>query len=138
MGYPGATSGASGWTHPRSQASLHVAEKVARFLAGISPEEKMGRALRYVSKESMSGGKVHAAQINGGPAIVTTSRDRPVSAPVLDVAEGLIETIYLVANLNKLAGLRKTRAYPPPGRPKSLPWPCHTRAGRLRLRGVTA
>jgi RNA polymerase sigma-70 factor (ECF subfamily) len=50
--------------------------------------------------------RVHLAQINGGPGIVVAVGGRPISALVLDVADGLVRTIHLVANPEKLAGVR--------------------------------
>ena len=43
---------------------------------------------------------------NGGPGIVVTSEGEPVAALVLDVAGGAVRTVHLVANPEKLAGVR--------------------------------
>src|SRR5918994_1544297 len=82
------------------------AEKVARFLLAVATEERMVRFLRSVGSESVAADlRVHMARINGGPGVVITSQGRPVSALVLDVADGAIQTIHLVANPEKLAGV---------------------------------
>ncbi len=81
-------------------------EKVARFLLAVATEERTARFLRSVGAEPSLDVRVHLAQINGGPGVVITSGDRPVSALVLDVADGLVRTIHLVANPEKLAGVR--------------------------------
>jgi hypothetical protein len=83
------------------------AEKVARFLVAVATEERMARFLRSVGSEPVAGDlRVHMARINGGPGVVITSQGRPVSALVVDVADGAIQTIHLVANPEKLAGVR--------------------------------
>ena len=82
------------------------AEKVARFLVAVATEERTARFLRSVGAEPSLDVRVHLAQINGGPGIVVAVGGRPISALVLDVADGLVRTIHLVANPEKLAGVR--------------------------------
>jgi RNA polymerase sigma-70 factor (ECF subfamily) len=82
------------------------AEKVARFLLAIATEEQTMRFLRSVEAETSLDVRVHLAQVNGGPGVVITSGDRPISALVLDVTDGLVRTIHLVANPEKLVGVR--------------------------------
>jgi RNA polymerase sigma-70 factor (ECF subfamily) len=82
------------------------AEKVARFLLSVATEERTARFLRSVGAEPSLDVRVHLTQINGGPGIVVTSEGRPISALILDVADGLVRTIHLVANPEKLAGVR--------------------------------
>lgn len=89
---------------------VHGAEKVARFLVAIVGEEQMARFLRSVGSESSGGPRVHLAQINGETGVVITAGDDPISALVLDVSDGLVRTIRLVANPEKLAGVRETGA----------------------------
>ena len=82
------------------------AEKVARFLLSVANEEQTARFLRSVGAEPSLDVRVHLAQINGGPGIIVAVGGRPISALVLDVADGLVRTIHLVANPEKLAGVR--------------------------------
>ncbi len=82
------------------------AEKVARFLLAVATEERTARFLESVGSEEGSDVRVHLAQINGGPGVVVAAGGRPISALVLDVADGLVRTIHLVANPEKLAGVR--------------------------------
>ena len=89
---------------------VHGAEKVARFLVAIVGEEQMARFLRSVGSESSGGPRVHLAQINGETGVVITAGDDPISALMLDVSDGLVRTIRLVANPEKLAGVRETGA----------------------------
>jgi RNA polymerase sigma-70 factor (TIGR02957 family) len=90
---------------------IRGAEKVARFLLAVATEERMARFLRSVGSEPVAADlRVHMAPVNGGPGVVITSRGRPVSALVLDVIGGAVQTIHLVANPEKLAGVRGIEA----------------------------
>jgi RNA polymerase sigma-70 factor (ECF subfamily) len=82
------------------------AEKVARFLIAVATEERTARFLRSVEAEPSLDVRVHLAQVNGGPGVVVAAGGRLISALVLDVADGLVRTIHLVANPEKLAGVR--------------------------------
>jgi RNA polymerase sigma-70 factor (ECF subfamily) len=54
--------------------------------------------------------RIHLARVNGGPGVVITSGDEPISALVLDVSDGAVQTIHLVANPEKLTGVRAVEA----------------------------
>ena len=83
------------------------AEKVARFLLAVATEERMARFLRSVGSEPIVADlRVRVAQVNGGPGILVVSGNKPISALVLDVSEGVVRSIHLVANPEKLAGVR--------------------------------
>ena len=83
------------------------AEKVARFLLAVATEEQMARFLRSVGSEPIVADlRVSMAPVNGGPGILVVSGDKLISALVLDVSEGVVRTIHLVANPEKLAGVR--------------------------------
>jgi RNA polymerase sigma-70 factor (ECF subfamily) len=45
------------------------------------------------------------AEINGQPGIISYVGRRPISAVILDTVDGRIQTIYIVTNPEKLAGL---------------------------------
>jgi len=86
------------------------AEKVARFLVAVATEERIALFL-----ESDEGGptpnlSIRLAQVNGGPGIVATSHGEPITAIVLEVADGVVHTVHLVANPEKLARLRAVEA----------------------------
>jgi RNA polymerase sigma-70 factor, ECF subfamily len=49
---------------------------------------------------------VRLARVNDGPGLVATADGKPVGALVLEIAGGVIQTIDLIANPDKLAGLR--------------------------------
>jgi RNA polymerase sigma-70 factor (TIGR02957 family) len=86
------------------------AEKVARFLVAIVGEEQTARYLRSVGSEPSGEVRVHVAQVNGETGLVITAGGEPISALVLDVVDGLVKTIRMVANPEKLAGLRGIEA----------------------------
>jgi RNA polymerase sigma-70 factor (TIGR02957 family) len=86
---------------------VHGAEKVARFLLAVATEERMARFLRSVGSEPIVADlRVRVTPVNGGPGILVVSGDKPISALVLDVSEGVVRSIHLVANPEKLAGVR--------------------------------
>ena len=87
------------------------AEKVARFLVAITSEEQTARFLRSVGSSPSDEVRVYMARVNGGPGVVITAGDEPISALVLDVSGGLVRTIRLVANPEKLSGVRAVEAY---------------------------
>ena len=83
------------------------ADNVARFLLAVATEERMARFLRSVGSEPIVADlRVRVAPVTGGPGILVVSGDKPISALVLDVSEGVVRTIHLVANPEKLAGVR--------------------------------
>jgi RNA polymerase sigma-70 factor (TIGR02957 family) len=80
------------------------AAKVARFLSAISAQPYMG-----IDRSEMAAG---VAEINGGPGILVTARGRPITAVTTVIAGGRITAIQLVANPDKLRGLRAGRTLP--------------------------
>jgi hypothetical protein len=91
---PGVTLVADGGGRARApRRPVHGADNVARFLAAVAT--RPGQDVR-----------ARIAKVNGGPGIVVTSEGEPVAALVLDVAGGVVRTVHLVANPEKLAGLR--------------------------------
>ena len=82
------------------------AEKVARFLGAIVGEEQTSRFLRSVGSGPSGEVRAHLAGVNGETGVVITAGGVPISALVLEVTDGLVHTIRLVANPEKLAGLR--------------------------------
>jgi hypothetical protein len=86
---------------------IRGADKVARFLLAVATEERMARFLRSVGSEPIVADlRVRVAPVNGGPGILVVSGDKPISTLVLDVSDGVVRTIHLVANPEKLAGVR--------------------------------
>ena len=82
------------------------AQKVAQFLLAVATERQTARFLDYIGSQPSDEVRVHLAPVNGGPGIVITAGNEPISALVLDVSDGLVHTIRLVANPEKLTGVR--------------------------------
>ena len=80
------------------------AAKVARFLAAISDQPYMG-----IDRSEMT---IEVAEINGGPGILVTTGGRPITAVTTVIAGGRITAIHLVANPDKLRGIRAGRTLP--------------------------
>jgi RNA polymerase sigma-70 factor (ECF subfamily) len=78
---------------------IHGADHVGRFIIG---------ALRkFVPADHVS----RRAEINGQPGIITSVAGRPISAVILDLAEGRIQSIYIVTNPEKLVRLPGTACW---------------------------
>ena len=87
---------------------LHRPREVARFLLAVMTESQMARFLRSIEIEPPRDVRVDLAQVNGGPGIVVTSEGKPIAAIVLDVVGGMVQTVHLVANPEKLLRLHTT------------------------------
>ncbi|GAA3441163.1 RNA polymerase sigma-70 factor [Planomonospora venezuelensis] len=85
--------------------TLTGAGKVTRFLAAITTEAGIRRFLESAGAEAAGGLTVETAEVNGAPAVVAAAGGRPVAVFSLVVRDGLIETIYLLANPEKLTRL---------------------------------
>ncbi|GAA2893049.1 RNA polymerase sigma-70 factor [Streptosporangium fragile] len=81
------------------------ADKVARFLSSIASVEGARRFLESAGLPPASGFGMEITDVNGGPALVVTADGRPVTVFSLVVADGLIQTVFLVANPEKLSRL---------------------------------
>jgi hypothetical protein len=80
---------------------------VARFLLAVATEERLARFLRSVGSEPIVADlRVSMAPVTGGPGILVVSEGKPISVLVLGVSDGVVRTIYLVANPQKLDGVR--------------------------------
>jgi RNA polymerase sigma-70 factor, ECF subfamily len=78
------------------------ADKVARFFLAVW-------TLPYPGWPDVAEGPaldVHLARVNDGPGLLATAAGQPVGALVLEIADGLIQRIDLIANPDKLSGLR--------------------------------
>lgn len=79
----------------KSQAPLRVlrsADKVGRFLVGVAQKSLPGVSVRFL-------------ELNGGPAALILSGDKPDSVFQLDVADGRVQAVYIVRNPDKLRSL---------------------------------
>ena len=82
------------------------AEKVARFLVAVAGEERTARFLESVGSGPSGEVRVHLAPVNGKTGVVITAGGEPISTLILDVSDGVVQNVHLVANPKKLAGLR--------------------------------
>ncbi|MEV5547502.1 RNA polymerase sigma-70 factor [Streptomyces sp. NPDC052309] len=79
----------------KSRAPLRVlesADKVARFLVGAARKGIPDFSYRFL-------------EVNGGPALLALSGDKPDSVFQLDIADGRIQSVYIVRNPDKLRAL---------------------------------
>src|ERR687898_2384129 len=82
------------------------AQKVARFLFAVASERNTARFLESVGSEPSGEVRIHLAPVNGEPGVVITAGNEPISALLLEVSDSMVRTVRLVANPEKLAGVR--------------------------------
>ncbi|MET8858392.1 RNA polymerase sigma-70 factor [Streptomyces sp. NPDC004579] len=78
-----------------AQAPLRVldgAEKVGRFVVGVTKKGASGLSLRFL-------------EVNGGLAVLALSGGKPDSIIQLDVADGRVQCVYIVRNPEKLVSI---------------------------------
>ncbi|GAA2270298.1 RNA polymerase sigma-70 factor [Streptomyces atrovirens] len=83
----------------KSRAPLRVlesADHVGRFLLGVARKGVPDLSFRFL-------------ELNGGPAVLVLSGDKPDSVVQLDVADGRIRTVYVIRNPDKLRSLAEVR-----------------------------
>lgn len=79
----------------KSKAPLRVlesADKVGRFIVGVSQKGIPDASFRFL-------------ELNGGPALLVLSGDKPDSVFQLDVLDGHIQSVYIIRNPDKLRSL---------------------------------
>ncbi|EFL30634.1 ECF-sigma factor [Streptomyces viridochromogenes DSM 40736] len=79
----------------KSRAPLRVlrsADKVGRCLVGAARKGVPDHSLRFL-------------ELNGGPAVLVLSGDRPDSVFQLDIADGRVQAVYIIRNPDKLGSL---------------------------------
>ncbi|CAM5693850.1 RNA polymerase sigma-70 factor OS=Streptomyces tendae OX=1932 GN=GUR47_29890 PE=3 SV=1 [Streptomyces tendae] len=82
----------------RAKAPLRVLEssdKVARFLLGVA-------------RQGIPDATFHFLEVNGGPALLVRSGGKPDSMVQVDVADGRIQSVYVIRNPDKLVSLADT------------------------------
>jgi RNA polymerase sigma-70 factor (ECF subfamily) len=106
---PGVTLIADGGGKVRApRLPVHGADTVARFLLAGMTEAALALYLRLAPGEPLPAIRLVATDLVGGPGIVVIAGDKSIAAFVLDVADGLVHAVYLVANPDKLAGIENT------------------------------
>ncbi|MCT9076059.1 RNA polymerase sigma-70 factor [Streptomyces fulvoviolaceus] len=79
----------------KSKAPLRVlesADKVGRFLVGVTQKGVPDLSFRFL-------------ELNGGPAVLVLSGDKPDSVFQLDILDGHIQSVYIIRNPDKLRSL---------------------------------
>ncbi|GGW99586.1 RNA polymerase sigma-70 factor [Streptomyces lomondensis] len=71
---------------------LESADKVGRFLAGAAQKGLPDLSVRFL-------------ELNGGPAVLVLSGDKPDAVFQLDVADGRVQAVYVIRNPDKLRSL---------------------------------
>ncbi|OUC93765.1 RNA polymerase sigma factor SigJ [Streptosporangium minutum] len=92
----------------KAKAPLRVitgGEKVARFLLSAASSRGARRFLESLGAGPAADIETAVADVNGAPAAVVTAGGRPVSVFSLVIQDGLIQTVFLVANPEKMARL---------------------------------
>ncbi|MEU8176086.1 RNA polymerase sigma-70 factor [Microbispora hainanensis] len=82
---------------------LTGAMRVARFLVAIASAEGSARFLASIGASPGEKLDVGIAEVNGGPAIVAWLDGRPVTVISLVITDGLVDTVYLIANPDKMS-----------------------------------
>ncbi|MFS0691279.1 RNA polymerase sigma factor SigJ [Streptomyces nitrosporeus] len=71
---------------------IETAAKVGRFLAAVAQDRPAGTESRFT-------------EINGGPALVLFAGDRVDTVFQVDIAGGVVQSVYVIRNPDKFAGL---------------------------------
>ncbi|CAL9384236.1 MULTISPECIES: RNA polymerase sigma-70 factor [Streptomyces] len=79
----------------RSRAPLRVLESA----------DKVGRFLFAVAQQGIPDATFHFLELNGGPAVLVRSGGKPDSVVQVDVADGRIQSVYIIRNPDKLVSL---------------------------------
>ncbi|MEU6026832.1 RNA polymerase sigma-70 factor [Streptomyces tauricus] len=84
--------GDSGGLAPAPVRVIESADKVGRFLGGVMRKGVSDATFRFL-------------EVNGGPAFLVLSGDKPDSVFQLDIADGRIQCVYIIRNPQKLLSL---------------------------------
>lgn len=72
----------------------------------ITSAGKVGRFMAAIAQQGVADLEFEFAEINGAAALVGSLGGKPSAVMLLDVADGVIQSVYLVANPDKLAHLQ--------------------------------
>jgi RNA polymerase sigma-70 factor, ECF subfamily len=89
----------------KAKAPLRViqgADKVGRFLSAIANEEAAQAFMASIGAAPAKEFAFEIADVNAAPALVVYADGRPINVLAFVVEQGLIKTIYLVTNPEKL------------------------------------
>lgn len=88
---------------------IRGADKVARFLVAIADREGARGFLASIGLPESAEFGVRIGEVNGGPAVVVSADGTAITVLSLVVVDGLVSTVYLVANPDKLAAMSHRR-----------------------------
>ncbi|MFC4497133.1 RNA polymerase sigma-70 factor [Streptomyces ovatisporus] len=75
-------------------------------LRTITTADKVGRFLGAIAQQGLATMDFSLIEVNAAPALLATEQGVPSAVLQLDVADGRIQSVYIVANPDKLARLR--------------------------------
>ncbi|GAA2404892.1 RNA polymerase sigma-70 factor [Nonomuraea africana] len=93
----------------KARAPLRVLagrEKVGRFLTAVATADDIAKFMASIGVDDYADLTFEVTSVNGGPAVVMSAAGRVVTVISLVVADGRIDTIYLIANPEKMGHLR--------------------------------
>ncbi len=71
----------------------------------IETADKVGRFLHGIGRQSVPEPGFALREINGAPGLLVISQGRPHTVLVLEVTDGLVTTVYILTNPEKLGGV---------------------------------
>jgi RNA polymerase sigma-70 factor (ECF subfamily) len=99
----------------KAKAPLRVIkgeDKVSRFLTAISDAEGAQAYLDSIGVARAESFRFSIADVNAAPAIVVSADGRPILVLSLLVRDGLVDSIFMMANPEKLGGVSQTAGPP--------------------------
>jgi RNA polymerase sigma-70 factor (TIGR02957 family) len=85
--------------------ALTGVENVTRFLTSITTPEGIARFMASIGVAEFEGLSYGVTSVNGAPAMVVASGERVIAVISLLIVDGKIDTIYLMANPEKITHL---------------------------------
>jgi RNA polymerase sigma-70 factor (TIGR02957 family) len=92
----------------KARAPLRVltgSGNVAAFLTAIATEDGIGKFLRSIGAPPATSIDMEITDVNGGPGVVISANGQAITVISLVISGGLIETVYLIANPEKITHL---------------------------------
>ncbi|TYB51027.1 RNA polymerase sigma-70 factor [Nonomuraea sp. PA05] len=93
----------------KARAALRVitgAENVGRYLLSINTPENIAKFMVSIGMTDLPGMSLGLATLNNAPAIVVSADGKVISVISLLISDGRIETVYVLANPDKIGHLQ--------------------------------
>ncbi|SCK51874.1 RNA polymerase sigma-70 factor, ECF subfamily [Streptomyces sp. WMMB 714] len=74
-------------------------------MRAITTADKVGRFAEAIARRGLAARDFRLVEVNGGPALLATEQGVPTAVLQIDVAGGRIQSVYIVANPDKLTRL---------------------------------